>query len=84
MQRAVRIVDLKAPAKGVQVGLGPGELAPCQGYRIDSQVGCDRRLADFFPFGIDKAEVEFRIVDDQGRTADEGFEFFGDIGEHGL
>ena len=84
VQRAVRIIDLKAPAQGVQVGLGAGELAPRQGYRIDGPVGGDGRLADFFPFGIDKAEVEFRIVDDQGRIADEGFELFGDIGEYGL
>ena len=44
----------------------------------------DRRPAGPFEFGIEKAEIEHRIVGDQRRVAEESDELVGHVGEQRL
>ena len=81
---ALRAVDPVAVAQGVEaVGL-PGMFPAGQRQRIDHAVHADRVASEPLKLGVEKAHVEFGVVDDEPRVPDESQEVLDDRGERRL
>ena len=63
MQGAVGIINLETPAKGIQAYLSARKLSPRHLNGIDGPIMGQRIETEPFPFGIEKTEIEFGIVD---------------------
>ena len=81
---AAGIIDRIARAEIVEAIRHAGMLAPRQQQRVDQPVAHDHRPLDAIEFGIDKADIERRVVNHQRRIADEFQEVFDHFGEQRL
>src|SRR5262249_56184395 len=74
-QRAVlgarREVDLEAAAERVEAGRRAGEAAPGQAQRIFGRP-VERRPPEALQLGVEEAQVELGVVDDEAGGAREG------------
>ena len=81
---AAGIVDRIARAEIVEPVRYAGMLAARQQQRIDQPVAQDRLPLDAVEFGIDEADVERGVVDDERRIANEFQEFVDHLVNSGL
>ncbi len=82
--RAARIVDAIARAERVEIVRRARMLAPRQRQGVDAIVQDDGRPPEARIFGVEEADVEGRVVNDQAGIADEGREFLRHRGENRL
>src|SRR5215471_12293671 len=81
---ALGIVDAEAGAQVVKTVAHADKLAPRQHQGVDQSVAREHGLAAAIKLGVEKADVEARVVDDERRIADEGEQVVGDLGEQRL
>ena len=81
MLGAPGIVDAIAGAEIIEA-VGTGRmLAPGQQERVDESLAREQAFAGTLELGIEKAEVEDRVMGNQRRVADERDQLVGDLGE---
>ena len=81
---AAGIVDRIARAQIVEPVRAAGMLAAGKQKRIDHALARDQRPAGALELGIEKAEIERGIVDDERRVAEEGDQIVRHLGEKEL
>ena len=83
MQRAVRVVDTVAIAQHVEVVLLARVQVLGHAQRVENAVayGVDRRHVEPCELGVEEADVERGVVDDQLGAANEVDEFGGNVGK---
>ncbi len=81
---AARVVDSEAPAQGIEIGRRAGLLAPRELDGVDRARAVETGPSNAIELGVEKADVEPRIVDDQLRVGDEVEKRLGDVGEQRL
>src|SRR6516164_1594510 len=59
-------------------------LAPREGERVDDAVEAERRVTRARELGVEEADVEARIMDDEGCVSHEAQKRFHMLGEAGL
>ena len=71
MEIARAVVDLEAPAKRVETNLCSGETPAGQGHGIRGPARFEGLAAQQLQFAVDKPQVEFGVMNNQGILADE-------------
>src|SRR6478672_9293384 len=79
MLAAPRIVDAVARTKRIEAVRQTGMAAARQCQRVDGAIKADCGAADALQFGIQKAHVEFGVVNDELGVADKSEKLLGDL-----
>src|SRR5215471_18217106 len=81
MKAAHGVIDAEASAERVEARRRTRKLAPRQLLGIDGEAHLQGRSSQKHELGVEKAQVELGVVDDQRRAIDEGQELRRDIGK---
>ena len=81
MLAAAGKIDRVAHAQVIETVWPRRVLAPCQQQRIDQARIRQRLPAATLELGIEKCEIEHRIVSDHGRIAQKGKQLVGNLGK---